>query len=271
MAITTIGYMASIFTVPASTTISVTTNAGGPTTVTIAAGTYRTGDFFGTLSSSLIAQRSVSGGTWDVSFSSGGSVGDTGLVTIGVTNGTFSITWTSTDLRDLLGFASDISSQTSVTGTKQHRGHWLPDCPLYLDSGDYQSAPRVTDLRQSATPTGLVYGHIGNVSYKHSGLRYSHVATDRIWTAQETAYGGVANQSLERFLLDTQWAQGHAWFSPSSRVMTVAHSGSPLGGSVLYWSLVGVGSMEDVVKRIDEWDGRWSASFPQLSSDGSSY
>jgi hypothetical protein len=261
MATTFAGCMAAEVTVPASVTISVTNNGGGPTTVTLTAGTYATlFDVLTQLETDLNAQRPVTAGVWDVSIS-GISAGSTGRVTIAVTAGTYSITWTSTALRDLLGFTANLSSVSTSTGDDHAVGVWHPDCPLYLESGDYLSAPRSTDLRQAMTPTGRVYGHIGNVMHRHSGLRYSHVPTHRAWIAQET----LVNESLERFMIDTQWAGGHTWFTPSSRVAIYGPGNLTVGGSVCTaWALPAVTSMESVIKRIDAWDGLWAVEFPTL-------
>ena len=51
------GRIEAQFTVPASTTIEVTNNGGGPTTVTIAAGTYFMTTFVAYLQTALTAQR----------------------------------------------------------------------------------------------------------------------------------------------------------------------------------------------------------------------
>lgn len=265
MATTYEGGIAAELTVPSGITIEATVNAG-TFTVTLTAGTYRT--IFALksqLQSDLNTQADVTSGIWAIGVD-GTATGSTGQTTIAVTNGTFSITWTSTALRDLLGFTANVTTQTSATGVEHARGLWLPDCPLYLDSGDYKSAPRQTDLRQSVTPTGRAFGDVGNVRYRHRGLRYSHVATNKVWEAQAL----LGNESLERFALDTQWGQGHTWFAPSSRVVIYGPGNNTVGGSIAEsWSLANAGDMESIVKRIDEWDGRWRCEFSEITSDGS--
>ncbi len=49
----------------------------------------------------------------------------TGLVTLSK-SGTFTVVWTSTDLRDALGFTGDLSGSASYTGTNQPPTLWLP-------------------------------------------------------------------------------------------------------------------------------------------------
>lgn len=257
------GCIAAEPVVPAEVTISVTSNGGGPTTVTLTAGTYATlFDVADQLETDLNAQRPVTAGVWTVSYSAI-DAGSTGRFTIAVSAGTFSITWTSTALRDLLGFTDNISSASTSTGDDHAIGIWHPDCPLNIN-GDYRSAPRSTDLRQSMSPTGRVYGHIGNTRYQHTGLRYSHVPQHKTWAAAET----LTNESLERFLIDTQWGGGHTWFTPSSRVTIYGPGGLTVGGdSAPSWSLLELTSMESAVRRIDSWDGLWSVEFPRLVAE----
>lgn len=260
------GALMSEIVIPSGVAISVTNSGGGPTAVSVTAGTYRTLDTFLTqLETDLETQRAPSAGGWTLS-ASVYPVGATGLVTITTTQGSaFSITWTSTELRDLLGFTGNISSQTSATGGLYARSIWQPNAPIYIEGSTFESAPRATDLRQSVTPTGRAYGHVSNVSYRVRGLRYSHVPVDRVWQEAET----VGNESLERFMRDTQWGDGSSFFSPSSRIIVIDPSGTWLGQYTLtypYWSLIGVSSMEDVARRIGEWDGLWAISFEQLVS-----
>ncbi len=264
MATTFAGHVDAMLTVPASTTISVTTNAGGPTSVTITAGSYFLLDFLEQLDDDLESQRSVSGGSWTVSASTG--AGGTGLVTIAVSAGTFSISWTSTALRNLLGFTNNISSQSSSTAAIVPNGLWMPDCPLYIEGGHIDAAPIATDLMQSESPDGLIIGHVGNSKYQHDGIRWSAVTSNRIWDADETTF----NESLEVFLQDTQWGLGHSWFSPSSKVRITAHTGELVGSAYVdgwYWK--GISRMSDVVKRVsDGWDGLWAVSIGSMVSNG---
>lgn len=51
----------------------------------------------------------------------------TGKLTITVSAGTFSITWTNTDLRDALGFTANIVTQTTTTSQNHVQSLWLPN------------------------------------------------------------------------------------------------------------------------------------------------
>lgn len=263
------GYIMGRFTVPSGVTISANNTVGGTDTVTVPAANYFIGGQ-ATTTASLIADFESALNTdnpngWTVSLSTG--AGGTGRITINNTNVPWSITWTSTLLRDLLGFTANISGVSSAqTGANQARGLWLPDCPMNVD-GNFAGTPRVTDLRQTESPTGVVIGHVGNVKYRHRGLRWSHVPTAYTWLADE---GSVANTSLERFLLDAHWGQGHSWFSPSAKCQIQIHSGTELGEQAVDgWYLKGGSSMEEIVRRaVDGWDGLWSVQFAEAVSDG---
>ena len=249
------------FTVPSSITLSATTNGGGPTSVTVTAGTYMgMADFLSTLQSDLNTNRPVTGGSWTCSLSVG--AGGTALVTISVDVSTFTITWTSTDLRDLLGFTATISSQTSATGTNNARGVLQLDCPEFADGLVYGS-PYVTDLRQVETPVGAVYSHVGNVKRRHIGLRWQLCPNHKVWVDKES----TTYESLESWLIDTQWGQGHSWFSAGSKVTLTGHT-QTIGHAMNGWYCKGLRNTQDIVRRATEaWDGMWTVTFPDLVSD----
>lgn len=213
------GRVEAQFTVPSSITISVTTNAGGPTAVTITAGSYFHETFAPALQAALIAQRSVTGGTWSVTYST-----TTGKYTIATTAGTYSITWTSTNARDLLGFTGNIVAVSTSTGASQARGLWLPDCVFRCDA-DARRAPLATDHRNTVSPTGVVYGLKSTKMRRHMNPRWMHVPGERTWEASVT----TTNASYERFVLDTQLAEGHAWFTLSSQIRIYDHTGTACG------------------------------------------
>jgi len=184
---------------------------------------------------------------------------------------TFSITWSNTTLRDILGFTANISgASTTQVGTKQAHGLWFPDTPLNLDD-DPRQAPRQSDLRTSMSPTGNVLGLCGNELYQHANLRWERSPIAQIREASAT----YANASLETFWRDTQTAQGGvSWFSPASRVQVYwdnAGVESLLGSDVTIsgWSITGAAGIRDVCKKADQrWTGQWTVKFPFLVSDG---
>lgn len=110
------GRIEAQFTVPASTSVSVSNSGGGPTTSTVPADDYyltAAGSVSGLIAafqSQLNTDRAPSSGSWTVTVSTGAS--GTGQVSIGCSGTTaipsFSLVWTSTALRDLLGFTRNI-------------------------------------------------------------------------------------------------------------------------------------------------------------------
>ena len=269
MATTFAGYVSAAFTVPAGETIIVTTNSGGPTNVDAPAGSYDSIDSFLTaFVAALTAARPVTAGAWTIT-NTLANAGATPTLTIAVTAGTFTITWTSTNLRNLLGFAGTaITAQTSATGTVSVVGVWQPDCPL-TTMKRHRSAPLKTDMRQSRTPTGIVYANIGNERYQHDDVRWSHVPTNKVWRVDEA----VTGESLEQWLDDTQLSRGHAWFSVGSKCKLIAHDGNLVGGfdGIDNWWPTGFTGINDIVtdRATEGWDGHWSVRFPAIESDGS--
>lgn len=262
---TTDGRIEAQFTVPSATTISCATNAGGPTAVTITAGSYYLSTFVTQLQTDLNAQRTVTAGSWTVTYSTGAS--GTLKITIAVTNGSYSITWTSTDARDLLGFTANITSQTTSTGTNQARGVWGPDRPLTIKSSP-NTAPRITDKRSTQSPTGVVLALKGNEFFRHEQIAWQGVAKNRVWIGAET----TTNQSWEKFMLDTQLADGHAWFALNAKVQIFdiqgvkvgiyGNSGSGMAG----WTMQGVDNI-DPVRTDPTWDGAWTIEIPTITTD----
>lgn len=178
----------------------------------------------------LNTQRAGSGGaTWSVTYST-----TTGKYTIAMSAGTYSITWTSTVLRDLLGFTANITTQTSVTGASQARGLWLPDCTFRCDV-DARKAPIATDHRNTLGPTGRVYGLKSTKMYRHMNPRWMHVPSERTWEADAL----TTNASYERFVKDTQLGEGHAWFALSSKLRIYDHTNTAVGaaGPVAAWQV----------------------------------
>lgn len=254
-------------TVPSSTTVSVTTNSGGPTSVTLPAGEYEgLPSLLLALSVALTAGRPVTAGAWSIGLTS------EGRVTIAVTNGTFSLSWTSADLRDLLGHTANITTQTSVTGTNQARGLWIPDCPLNADS-DTDIAPLDSDLRTTLSPNGAAYTKRGTSLHRHTNLVWSHVHKSKVFKARES----LTNESYERFYFDTIEGVGHAWFSPSSKMMITDHrengyvGENGFAGSINGWIPVNVPKpsewrMASASPRpsVNLWEIRW----PEIVAEG---
>lgn len=97
---------------------SLNDSSGGPYTISFAAADEYYLSSAGSGANSFIAdlksKMDDAGNTYTVTLSD-----TTGKVTIAVDTSTYSITWTSTDLRDLIGFDANVTSQTTATGADQ--------------------------------------------------------------------------------------------------------------------------------------------------------
>lgn len=262
------------FIVPTGgTTLSVTNGAGGPTAVTVAAGAYFLTAFLAALQAALIAQRPPSTGTWVVTLSTGAS--GTGKVTINCTQvaGTWSITWTDTTLRDLLGFTLNIVAvAVAQTGTKQARGLWIPDCPLNLDC-DTARAPLVTDAISTVSPRGDVTTLEGNEMYRHTGMKWPLVSKAKVWEAA----AAIVNASWETFWKDVHLGRGGlSWFTPGSKLQIYDHQSPSVqlgidangGAGVGGWVATKGPTSIEPKKHDGQWTGLWVIEIPELVSSG---
>lgn len=255
-------------TVPAGVSINATNSGGGPTVVSITAGTYYISDLVAHVQTRLNAVRTPA--NWTVTLSTGAS--GTGKVSINWTGaGTYSIAWTAsgTTLRDVLGFTVDLTGVTQGVASvspKQARGLWLPDCPLNL-TGDTPNAPVATDAMPVVSPRGDVTVLVGNSMYQHLGLRWSNVLQAKVWEAS----AAIANASWETFWKDAYLGLGSiSWFSAGSKLKIVDHAGRTLGSdaAITGWKATR-GPFDTAVKKVDKaWAGMWLIEIPELVSSG---
>lgn len=261
------GYVLSLaITVPAAETISVTNNGGGPTAVTLTPGTYSPLTLATMLQTVLTAQRPPGSGAWSVSVSL-----TTGQVTIAMSAGTFSITWTSTNLRDVLGFTANIVTVASSTGPNQAKGMWLPDCTLVSDI-DIRRAVLDTHRRVSIAPNGRTSSARGPGAYKHTGLRWQLVASNRVWTAEENTGGNpsLVNSSYETFARDALFNLGHTWFPYDGRVAIVDHRGAAAGAdaAITGWQVASLPELSSIRMASPGYVGQLVIEWPLITSDG---
>lgn len=205
----TAGRLEAFIDVPSGVSIAVT-NSSGAHVVNLTADTYTVSELIAHLLACLTAQAAPSAGAWTVTLSTGAS--GTGRVTINCT-GTWSITWTSTDLRDLLGFTGNIAGVSAAqTGTNGMRGLWLPGCYLVVGNADPYTAPESTDARSLESPGGETTTLVSACRYEHLELTWSHVAHARVFEHAAT----VPYTTWQTWVRDTQIGRGHSWFRPGS-------------------------------------------------------
>jgi hypothetical protein len=190
------------------------TDSGGTSAISLtAANTYYlssagndTVDLLARLQATLNADATLAG-TYSVSIAA--TEGGTGLVTISATGGgNISVTWTSTDLRDLLGFTGNLSGATSHVGTRQARSLWLPGCPADTPYGLASDGIKRRDGSIALAPDGT-YKSIMYSSHTVNEYVYSHVVRSRCIQASES----TVNESFERWWHDTI-AGDAAWAEP---------------------------------------------------------
>lgn len=134
-----------------------------------------------------------SGQTYTVTIANG--EGGTGKVTFTCT-AVFTVTWTSTALRDALGFTGNLSGATSYTSTNGLLGMWLPDCPMQYRRPRGNGGFTEGGVSQTISPSGAVKTIVTTSRTKVPPVSWSHVTLAR--ALQESEANGV--RSFERFL-----------------------------------------------------------------------
>lgn len=247
--------------------------ASSPETVTFPAGTWYWTDVAGGGNSLLdrIATNLTGGGNWSVTLSKG--EGGTGRVTITTTDTPFSVTFGSTLIREVFGFAADLSSVSAAqTGTYHAKGLWLPDCPIWTPHGadlalattaNVRAAATVSDIRQTVGPRGQVHTLASNAFREYRNVRWEGITRRRAKLIGEV----IAGESFESFWRSTQLAESgirSEWTTTPFRV------GSPLQ---MFWSadatyaskvkLVGLTEF-DPSTVIPNYVGRYVITLPRL-------
>lgn len=144
-------------TVPTGTTVSASNSGGGPTSVTVTPGSVFITDLCSALGTALTAQRSPTVGAWTVSVSP-----TDGTIVVSCDNSTtaipsFSLDWTSTDLRDLLGFEYNINYPITASELARQIGYgtWTSASVWLCNEASGSLAPALgaTSLTAVSTPT----------------------------------------------------------------------------------------------------------------------
>lgn len=229
------------------------TAIGGPTTGTVAAGSYHHSDFLAAVDTALEA---VFGGdgAWTVTSSAGES--GTGLVTIAHATETFTLSWTDTDLRDALGFAGTLTpAALTFTGTKVAQQLWLPNAEGAFAYGNGDEGHTETDASTTESPRGDVKRLVYNTR---------QVLPSALWSNVPVAYARISGESVSNSSFEQWWrnTQGGelSYFEPCSSVR-------------LYWD-AGVASYKTYrlpvmtstqMGRVDDgWNGLYRIEIPRL-------
>lgn len=211
----TVGRLEAQITIPTGGwAVSVTITSIGTFAVTVAAGTYYPTDLLSTFATQLNAATGADG-----VFAVSGSFGEsgTGLVTISHTVETFTLTWTSTSIRDALGFTGTLTpAAASFTGARNAQGVWLPACPMAALYGSNDPGHTETDMGQTVSPRGDVHTTVYETRTRLPSVRWSHVARARARVAGETVVG----ESYEQWWRSTQGGE-LSYFASGSAVRIV--------------------------------------------------
>lgn len=251
----------SLITIPTGDyEFSLTDNSGGPYTITLAAAETYYHSSLGNQANDLAAELktlmdAASGRTYTVTVDA--TVGGTGKYTISVDTGNYSITWTDTALRNLLGFTSDVSSQSTATGANQAKGLWLPAAPIWKEYGiESEGKPRSSANIQVGSD-GTYYAFHGARTTRDR-LRWPVVQVPRVIAAEED----TVNESWEQFFLDC--IRGEAAWAVSGKSLRWYKDADT---DATYQTYHAVSANEPLVARVNEdYDGLWSVELEVLGA-----
>jgi hypothetical protein len=150
----------------------------------------------------------IAAGTLTYTVSIAATENGTGKITIAAT-GTFSVTWTATDLRDLLGFSQGtVSGAATYDGASQAQSIWLPNAPMNSLFGASDKGFYETDTLATESPSGQVKAFFANKKQVNE-IRWTGVSHAKCRASAEA----TPNESFEQFWLDSilgekAWAAG---------------------------------------------------------------
>jgi hypothetical protein len=135
------------------------------------------------------------GGVWTLTLD---DTTDTALGKVTIArNSNYTATWTSTSIRDLLGFTGDLSTAgtASFTGANQAKALWLPNCGRSgILSPQASTGAVASDYTASVSPGGTVYA----IAYSTRGfdtMEHRTVVGSKAWTSLEV----TVNEAFETF------------------------------------------------------------------------
>jgi hypothetical protein len=139
----------------------------------------------------------------------------TGYVTISISSGTFSLTWTTTTLRDYLGWVGNLSAAGSYVSPSGCLGMFLPNCPIMQPFALGDTGNKEGGISQTISPGGVTKTIKTTGRTRHPGITWSHITLARARQASES--GGV--RSWERFVRDClRGDTSLAYFTPGADV-----------------------------------------------------
>lgn len=129
------------------------------------------------------------------------TVSDTGFVNMN-RGSTFTVTWTDTALRDILGFTGNLSGASSYTAPNQHMYGWYPTATLSdHDADERQAGSETSDTQVNRSPGGQV-NSIDFAELTDRVFTFNFLLRERalaVPTLTQTVAQRVKNQSYQEF------------------------------------------------------------------------
>ena len=184
----------------------------------------------------------------------------TGKVTIDRTGSdNFAVVWTSTELRDLLGFSQgNLTGANAYTGASQAQGLWLPNTPMNslfgaADSGFYES-----DAMATESPSGHVKAFFGNKK-KINQIMWTGITHAKCRASAES----TSNESFEQFWLDSILAEKSFANGPAGIIRVYWDAGDDT--TYEDYKVVGRALNEFNPEKIEDgWLGLWRINLERL-------
>lgn len=228
---------------------------GGDVVVSLTDGTYylssedsESDGLIAHLQSRLNSDGSLSN-TYTVSIAAGEE--GTGKVTLSA-DANFDVTWSTTALRDLLGFTGDVDSASSYESSQSARSLWLPEGspPQTLNGTDVNWAGvPVSNKRDQVNDAGYTYSLAGQKRTERM-VTWPAVKRHRVWDINET----TENQSVEQFWEDVIY--GSASWSARPGGPFRYYRDADTDGEYRTYVALGWERMEPQ-QRLQHWTGRW--------------
>lgn len=195
------------------------------------------------------------------SFSIAAGEGQSGKVTLSA-DGSFSVTWSSTDLRDVLGFESDgdLASASSHTSSEAARSVWISDSTYQtLNGGDSSwQGWQISNLRAMVNDAGYFYA-LGGQKRTETQITWPAVSRERTWKANET----VTNQSFEKFWEDGILGEANWSSRPGGPVRW--YQDADVDGTHVTYNVVLPQFRPDALRQ--HWTGAWQIVIPRAIVD----
>lgn len=183
-------------TVPAGGWTLTVTDSGGTSPVTIAAGDYYLGELLTAIAAALNADATLAGTTYAAVLDDD-ATDATGRLTLSVTVvGNFSVTWTSTALRDELGYSGDLSGAASYQTTAAAKPLFLPDVPrTRMLVPDGHPGRLIVASSTVVSPTTGDSRFFSYGSYRMDNWEHAQLSGRKTYAT----YEAYANESFESF------------------------------------------------------------------------